>query len=189
MKVHHNTIKRAKKFGIELRVVENEIEAYRNGVMLASGMSGTVVLDKAIAKLDAQAPKPVKAKAARKPRRKADEADEGEDEGEVEADEDGGEGDEDAGKSIVKRKYKQAYRPFKHTCGDDLSQLITKHLKVVDDETGEERIDEDRLARFAKANDVWVSDYRNLNVGMRRMNIANRLRAKVRKGHKIVWAS
>lgn len=112
---------------------------------------------------------------------------EGGDEGE--ASEDGpGEEEESEGKSVVKRKYKKAYRPFKQTCGDDLSMLVSKHLLVKDDETGETKIDAAKLKKFAKLNDAWVDSYAHLNVGMQRMNVANRIRAKVRRDdYKIVW--
>lgn len=112
-----------------------------------------------------------------------DEASEASDEGEGSEDEETSEG-----KSVVKRKYKRAYRPFKQTCGDDISKLISKHLLVKDDETGEMKIDEKKLVRFAKLNDAWVDSYKDLNVGMRRMNVANRIRAKVKRDdYKIVW--
>jgi hypothetical protein len=112
----------------------------------------------------------------------------------VEADEDillGSEEDEDAdeeeeGKEIVKKKYKERYRPHHMTCGDELAQLISAHV-AVEGEDGTSRIDVTKLRAFARANGCWDPKYAHLNVGMQRMNIANRLRAKVRKGHEVVW--
>lgn len=101
----------------------------------------------------------------------------------AEADDDEGESE---GRSVVKRTYKQRYRPFKSTCGDELAQLVAGHLKVKTEDGV--RIDTDRLRKFATANDCWQPGYSNLNVGMQRMNVVNRLRAKVKKGHDIVWA-
>ena len=44
------------------------------------------------------------------------------------------------------------------------------------------------LKRFAKANGCWNDKYDKFpNPGLIRMNVVNRLRAKVRKGHKTVW--
>jgi hypothetical protein len=44
--------------------------------------------------------------------------------------------------------------------------------------------------RYAKdgyqANGVWRASYAGLNPGMQRMNVGNRLRAAVKKGHGIV---
>lgn len=89
------------------------------------------------------------------------------------------------GKSVVKRAYKHRYRPFKMTCGDELSQLISAYVTVTDEDG--KHIDAKKLVHFAKKNGVWVDDYKNLNIGMQRMNVANRLRALVRKGHTVIW--
>ena len=46
----------------------------------------------------------------------------------------------------------------------------------------------DKLAAFAKANGCWDDKYDKLpNPGLIRMNVLNRLRAKIRKGHKVIW--
>lgn len=106
--------------------------------------------------------------------------------------EDQDEEDEDDGaegsKSIIKRKYKTKYRPFKQTNGDDLVQSIATHLKTLTNpNTGKPMVDPAKLEKFARLNNVWQDGYAYLNVGMRRLNVGNRLRAKVRKGHEIVW--
>lgn len=45
-----------------------------------------------------------------------------------------------------------------------------------------------KLKKFAQANDCWDAKYDALpSAGLRRMNVVNRLRAKVRKGHQVVW--
>lgn len=97
------------------------------------------------------------------------------------------EDDEEEGKSIIKRKYKERYHPHKMTCGDDISQLITAHVMTAEGDDGKPCVDEAKLEHFAKLNGVWQEKYEFLNVGMRRMNIANRLRAKVRHDYEIVW--
>lgn len=101
-----------------------------------------------------------------------------------EADEDS---DADQGKSIVKSKYKQLYKPHKDKSGDDLSFRINDHVSREDD-AGELKIDLDALRTFAKANDCWVPSYASFrsrtggwNAGMARMNVANRLRARLRR--------
>lgn len=192
IKIHHNTAKKAKAHGIELVAGDTDIVARKDGVVLVSGLLGNKVLDAAIAKLGGAVTNLVKEmkatvkaskgerKAAKKARKVRVEAEDSDDEFEQE------EGDE--GRSVVKGKYKTRYRPFKQTCGDDLAQQVAKHVKVKD-EDGKLRVDQDKLIRFAKANDVWDPAYRKLNVGMQRMNCVNRLRAKVRRdGHDVRWA-
>lgn len=201
-KIHHNTAKKAKKHGVELVSVENEFEARHDGRTLASHASASVALDKALMLLDPEGVagkqdadlkrtnkaaaairamiKP-KAKKAKKPRRAISDED-GED------DEDG---DGDEGKSIVGAKYKARYkvRMLKTSCSDDLAVQIAEHIKTKDEETGELRVDEVLLKRFAQANGCWDPKYAHLNVGMRRMNVVNRLRGKIRRDeHKVVWA-
>lgn len=189
MKVHHNTLKRAKTFGIELIVEENEIVAIKDGVRLAVGMDGKKVLEEAIAKLGGDKPKlrPRKAVAKRKvaKRRARDEDEDGEGD---EEDEEGEEG-EGEGKSVIKRKYKMKYKPHRMTCGDALAkQLRTEFMTIKDPDTKKMKIDWKRFTEFAKRNGCWSDSYKTLNKGMRRMNIVNRLRAKVNEGHEITWA-
>lgn len=196
-KIHHNTVKKAKLFGVTMTVsdVDGEIIAVKNGVELARHLSGSVCLEQAIQRgqLDtSHGPKSQKelngaapAKVA-KPKKARKVQDEDQEDFAGEGDEDGE--DEDNGRSVVKKFYKAKYRPHKATCGDELVQLVKAHISVKDDETGETRIDPVKLRRFARANDCWVPAYAGLNIGMQRMNTDNRLRAKVRKGHDIVWA-
>lgn len=50
-------------------------------------------------------------------------------------------------------------------------------------------MDVTKLKSFATANGVWDDKYASLpNPGLVRMNVVNRLRAKVRKGHAVVWS-
>lgn len=187
-RIHHATLKKAKKFGIHLEQVVDEFEASKDGETLASAMSASVALEQAIAALggDATQEKPKRAakrsakKVETKPLLEDDEEDGEDDEGDEEQEESGG-------ASIVKKKYKKRYRPFHMKCGDELSGLISNHVGY-EDEAGEWKVDPAKLKRFAKANGCWVEDYKHLNIGQQRMNIGNRLRPLVRKGHDIVWA-
>lgn len=94
--------------------------------------------------------------------------------------------DEDAGKSVIKRSYKDKYKQHKGTNGDELARLLAEHLKVRD-EDGKLRIDPAKLKRFAQLNSVWDVRYDMLNVGLARQTVGNRLRAKVRQGYEIIW--
>lgn len=121
-------------------------------------------------------------KAPKKTTRDEDEEeDEPVDEDDEELDEDG-----DEGKSVIKRKYKTRYRPHKMTNGDDIARLVSDHVKVKG-EDGKMHVDTEKLEEFARANGCWEDKYRFLNPGMQRMNICNRLRAKVRKDHTVIW--
>lgn len=96
---------------------------------------------------------------------------------------------DDEGASVVKRKYKNAYRPHKMTCGDALSQQIRKEFMTVKDpDTKKLKIDWKRFTAFAQANGCWSEDYRKLNKGMRRMNVVNRLRARIARKEEVKWA-
>jgi len=197
MRIHHATLAKAKKFKIVLVLEDNEVVATGpKGERLASGLQGNKVLEDAITKLTGKAPKGRDAKIVDKPASKrapkpVDEDTDGEDEAaqieanDVEAqleDEDGA-GD----RSIVKAKYKKAYKPHKDKSGDELSFRLNDHVSKLDKD-GETRISLPLLKKFAEANGCWVQSYASLksrtggwNAGMARMNVANRLRAKIRQ--------
>ena len=67
---------------------------------------------------------------------------------------------------------------------------MREHLEI--DFTNEKgkvvrRIDTGKLRALAEANEVWDDKYARLNPGQQRMNVGNRLRAKIKKGEDIVW--
>lgn len=205
MRIHHATAAKAKKFKITLTVEDNEVIATdAKGTQLASGMQANKVLEEAITKLTGHPAKKkaVKAAAPKKARKSQDEDGEEDENGEgEEAEELEPEDDSDAdqGKSLVKSKYKKLYKPHKDKCGDDLSTRLNAHVSVKTEDGL--RIDIKKLRKFAEANDCWVPAYANLrsrtggwNAGMARMNVANRLRGKIRQAQKageeyeIVWA-
>lgn len=205
MKIHHATAKKAKAHGITLTVEDGEIVASKDKTHLASGLMANVVLQTAIDKLavefqsstSAAAVKSAQPKRA-KLRKAAAEADLDDDtaaeyDEEIEAGQHDDAADEDEepaeGKSIIKAKYKAIYKPTRMTNGDDLNALLRNYLYVVTD-AGEERINPARLKKFAKANECWVESYSSLkNIGMIRMNVCNRLRAKLRRDpeYKVEW--
>jgi hypothetical protein len=196
--IHHNTLKRAARFGITLVPIDNGMFSATNGsaVELSRGDSPKVVLEEAICQVDPsqrkteRKPRVAKPKKAKAKRRVEDDEESDEDADELDAEEeridDEVEEDEEEDKEVVKKKYRERYKPFKMTCGDDLAKQITQHVSRQNDD-GELRIDPVKLRTFARANDCWDPRYSGLNVGMQRMNVANRLRAKVRKGHKVRW--
>lgn len=168
MKVHHATVKKAAKLGIEITEKDDQFVLIFDGNRLVTkdAKAGVEQIASWIASEE------------------EGEEPEWTEEGEDEEDE-----DSDEGKSVVKHRYKKAYRPFKQKCGDELSTLISNHLLVKDEETGEMKIDAVKLKKFARANGCWVDSYSMLNVGMRRMNVRNRLAAIIRKNpdYQIVW--
>ena len=184
--VHHTIVKQAAKAGFRIEVGDEDYEVYSGKRVIASGASASMALKAALAKLaggtpakkteEASAAKPAKAKAeTKKPVKPVVEDDEDKDD------------DEKKSSSIVKSKYKERYKPTDMTCGDDLSGRLRKHLVVYAADGKTQTIDRQKLIKFAKANGVWDPRYLDLNSGMVRMNVANRLRAKVRKGHVVLW--
>lgn len=91
---------------------------------------------------------------------------------------------ESEGGSIIKSKYKAIYNQsaVKGTCGDDLAARLREYL-MVDTEEGP-RVDKKLMKRFAEANGCWIAAYGSMKNGLVRMNVVNRLRAKVRKAAK-----
>ena len=76
------------------------------------------------------------------------------------------------------------------TCGDELANLITAHVRHQIQKGNKKvwRLNRDKLVRFAKANGVYMPNYDHLNIGMVRMNIRNRLAAKIEKdGYEVKW--
>lgn len=197
-KIHHNTLKKAAKYGLEFKW-DNDGKAWyleRQGHVFGIATDPKDALDLAILTLNdeqqvipmkpkrARAEAAKKAKAARRKARKPA----GDD-----MDEDGDEGTEL--RSVIKAKYRVKYQPHKMTCGDELAQKVrAKFMTVKDPDTGKPRLDFDRFVDFAKRNECWVEGYRSLrnrdgsrNNGMIRMNVLNRLRARVGKGEEIRW--
>lgn len=188
LRIHHTVAKQAAKFNITLKIAADKVAAMHDGKIVATGATASEALANAITALGLttkqtmtklRSAKPKKAKSKKRKARKSDDEDgeEGEDE----------EGDGE-GKSVVKRKYKNMYRPHKMTCGDALSkQIRTEFMTVKDPDTNKLKLDWVKLTEFAKKNDCWSSEYSKLNKGLRRMNIVNRLRAKTKKKHEVVW--
>ena len=81
-----------------------------------------------------------------------------------------------ASRSVIKPDRKKAFVP---------SELSVKLAAAVSDDKG--RTDPAKLRRLAEANGCWQPGYSALNIGMQRMNVGTRLRAKVAHGEKVKW--
>lgn len=183
--IHHATAKSAAKHGLEIRSTQaGAFDVFKGETNVASGETAKSALETALLVLGITKPKTERKPRAAKPKktskrksRKSSDDEDGE-----------GEGDEDDGetKSVIKPKYRTKYQPHKMTNGDALANRLRKTFHVKN-EDGKDTVDWPRFIEFAKANEVWVPSYLKLNPGMRRMNVINRLRAKVRNDHKIVW--
>jgi len=209
-RIHHTQIKQAAKLGITLSlgVDGGFVIASKGGKQVSAddaksaiaallAQTGTTTAD-VMKSLKPKAAKKAKAVKSKKPKFKCENEEcrstkrESDGEGGFVCSECGEdatmEGDEN-GASVVKKLYKARYKPHKAKCGDQISQLITAHITVKAAEKGERpHVDEAKLIRFAKANGCWDPNYAKINVGMKRMNIANRLRGKVRRDkHVVVW--
>lgn len=99
---------------------------------------------------------------------------------------------EPASRSVVPPKFRKRYAPNNDSNGDSFSQELRDYLEVeILGQDGELRghgIDTAKLRRLAEANGCWKPEYEHLNAGMQRMNVGNRLRAKVRRGEAVSWA-
>ncbi len=209
VRIHHTQAKQAAKLDIALAKSESDVTASKDGQSASAPSAGLAIaaLLKKLGTSTADVMTAIKPKAtkkvakARKAKGKLKFKCEGCGSTKREKDEDGGfvcaecgddatmDGDED-GASVVKAKYKKAYRPHRMTCGDALSQQIRKEFMTIKDpDTKKLKLDWKRFAAFAKANGCWSEDYLKLNKGMRRMNIVNRLRAKINDDHKVIWSA
>lgn len=194
VKLHHATKARAEKLGFAIALEDGDEVVVRVGTeIFGRHSSGSIALKQAeemvveeIEEMDDGMSRDEniisQIEAIKVEQEEAAAEAEGQDE-----DEEGSE--EGEGRSVVKRKYKKAYRPFKQTCGDDLAHLVQQHVMVPVKVDGKSvrRVDVVRLRKFAKANDCWDERYASLNVGMQRMNIGNRLRHKVAGGYEVKW--
>lgn len=207
IRIHHTQVKQAAKLGITLTKGDMDVTASKDNKSASAPSAGLAIAalikmfqfttaDVVKALKTAKPAKTKKARKAKKPTFKCENEEcgctrrEKTEDGFVcaECGEDATmDGDED-GASVVKRVYKTRYKPHKAKCGDEISKLISAHVMSKDPETKKMVMDQPKLARFAKANGCWDPNYLKLNGGMQRMNIANRIRGKVRRDkHEIVW--
>lgn len=76
---------------------------------------------------------------------------------------------------VMVKRYHDEYTANGGGNGDLLDETLRSEL------TTDDGVDVIRLKGMAKTHDVWDARYEALNPGMARMNVANRLRAKIRK--------
>jgi len=193
--IHHNTVKKAKANGLEIRVEGTGFVVLKDGGIVpnSNALNAKDALDLALLELapakKTRAPKDgAKSKKRKSTKRKAKKS--GDEDGEDEGDD-----EEKATASIVKAKYREKYRPHKMTNGDNIAKKCHElFMTKKDEDTKKPRLDFDAFVKFAKANGVWVEAYRTLknrhgerNNGLIRMNIVNRIRAKARRKEEIIW--
>lgn len=87
------------------------------------------------------------------------------------------EGESEGPKSIVPEGFKAKYKSHGGSCGDDMAEVFGETVK---DEKG--KIDVTKLEEVMAQNGIDTDRWSNLNVGQRRMNLGNVLRAKVKRG-------
>ena len=204
IRIHHTQTKKAQKLGFNLAIVENEVEVYKDGRLLASSPFVNVAIDKAVERLkSAEGATEANADAVSE----ATEAAEATEATEVPADQE----TDTMAKTAPPRKGKtRTAAPSarkQSTTGPRQSRSIVDTEKyaydpiVIRDHTGKVRrsygnqdaiakamlgVISDDLGKLAKANGLDKYDpakYRN--PGHARMNVGNMLRAKVRRGESI----
>ena len=83
-------------------------------------------------------------------------------------------------KSIVPKVFKDRYKKQGGNCGDELADAMNSTVK------GEKgKIDGTKLAAVMAQNGVEKGRWSNLNVGQRRMNLGNVLRARIKRGEAV----
>lgn len=90
--------------------------------------------------------------------------------------------------SKIKPKYKAKYAANgdPRSCGDDFAKAFAAMVTKTN-LSGQQVCDVELLRKIADKNDAWQDKYSSLNIGMQRMNVGNRLRAKIKRGEKIWW--
>jgi hypothetical protein len=196
--IHHMIRKQAEKVGITLGHDEDgrvtAVDSQNNPnkewthtdakklleiVLNARTEGGAAPADKPAKAAKASTKAKAAAKTKKAPKAKGDE--DAEDAEDAEEGEEGEEAEGDGeGRSVVKRKYKQAYKPHDDTSGDDFSQAFIAAAE------SDGRLDMDALAGIAKANGLDLGRWSHLNPGMQRMNLGNVLRGMQRKGTTVV---
>lgn len=83
-------------------------------------------------------------------------------------------------RSIVPTSYKTTYAKHGGTCGDELAVALSEAAM---DDAG--KVSLEQLEKVAKQNGIDFGRWSHLNVGQQRMNLANVLRAKLKKGEAI----
>lgn len=78
-------------------------------------------------------------------------------------------------KSVVPKKYQERYKSQKGKCGDEMSALVSDWLFVG------EAFDNDRFEQLCSDNGI-EKRWEGRNTGMKRMNVGNVLRGKLRNG-------
>ena len=90
--------------------------------------------------------------------------------------------------SKIPPRYKARYaaQGDPRSCGDDFAKAFAS-MVTKKDAAGKQVCDLELLRQIASENDAWLPKYEALNPGMQRMNVGNRLRAKIKRGEKIWW--
>jgi len=80
-------------------------------------------------------------------------------------------------KSIVPLDYKAKYKAFGGTCGDEMAEVLTEAVRG---ESG--KVDQKLLENVMAQNNIERGRWNDRNVGQRRMNLGNVLRARIKRG-------
>jgi len=171
-RIHHNTMKKAEALGLKLAVNSKtgNVECEYNGDLYEADNARELV--EAIA-LDIQ-------------------GNEDADLSDYLVEQDGDDGEEEDGKgSVVKEKYRKLYQPHHDTNGDEMAAAL--HTFITDVTFSDsprkpgykvkhESVNQHKLESVAIANGFSTFKWMHLNLGMRRMNTGNKLRALLRNG-------
>ena len=88
-------------------------------------------------------------------------------------------------RSIVPVSFKQVYKAFSGTCGDNVAMAL-KLATTTKNKDGRDCLDVAALKRIARENKVDFTPYEKLNNGQKRMNVGNKLRGIIEQSGKVV---
>lgn len=83
-------------------------------------------------------------------------------------------------KSIVPDGFKAKYKAFGGSCGDEMAGVLADTVK-----TDKGKVDVTALEEVMAQNGIDTDRWSNLNIGQRRMNLGNVLRARVKRGESV----
>lgn len=86
--------------------------------------------------------------------------------------------------NVIKPKYRPGYK-VNNGCGDNIQRELAAEFVVDNPETGKPQLLLKEFRAWAVKYGLWDAKYESLNPGMCRMNVGNKVRARIRNGEEI----
>lgn len=178
MTIHHALLRKAKKHGLTMTEADDgKVDVFDDeDTLIAANKNPKTALDHAIELITKSAAKTAAAAARSKPKGKA----------KPKAKAKGKARDKDAPASMVQvmSGYREKYRQFDDSCGDEVAELLRAHTGKTNKD-GKSVLDVKALQTVAKTNGIDLKKYAHLNPGHQRMCIGNVLRGMITRGETV----